>query len=1368
MASTEGEPGASVQRDVVAELHQKAQRLIDEAKGVAEKDVSAGFWGDMRHTVGISACMVVCSFFVFLEAGLYFSHGGSVALAVENVCSGAFILFVAFLLVYVTYQRRRALAFERIVRAEKVVARIKYNPPGYVDETSSRLSQFSTSSSSIYTALVFRNERWQLFPTNLLLKGETIAVGAGAPFPARVRVLEPLEEEKTATYERGEVFLPSIVRSTDPARDGKRKGAKARAPHQGKKSPPRKVKRTYTNEDFLKSNNEVDSSLLLTQMGHLRRYELLETPLLEHLRTFLFAPVEPDTPFDVEKGMLRRYFQYCFAALFLGSLIANVLRLVSVDPGTGKPVLVWPAAGPKTSSIYSLSNVQSSEHWSSTIFIRQVLVLVLGLAPMFTMLEFVLEAATMNQVLSTLRALVADTSLKRPPPPSKSKQCLAFSRIKAFWKDNIFRRLFRCRCRRGWPPCALPPGGDAGGEAPAAPFVFPGDHGLDEEERGEAMGRNDFYKSFNAMDQDERLSNSRLRRKLVKVDARQLVSGFWACLQHIIFGETGTAMTPMLTRLPLISSRVVERLGRVTRLCCVDENAATAGEPCVEEVFLLKGDDGEQDQSDAVAFSEFSPTKQVVKQERSMILDLCRDITQPFNIRFEQPNWREKYMLSMKPIGLCALLCGNAGRDNSNSLKVTGDAASARLADAVSERSWWDSDRALKTLAYAIGFQDCDLDVYKRRCRIHLIAPSMEREEEQRLIRPPQWVASLPQLRTHMSTIVLEQRARSGNFVGSENPGKTRQLHLMSCGHPVAVLGRCRQFWQGDMGSIWPLKKTDRKAVLSMYERWSREGFDCRTCAYTPCVPGMENMISRHKRAAVDRKMSSDSSQSATTPTVPSIYVTMKSNEVRAAFSSAIHTLPQTAPWEDKEQQMLLSQQIFLGMVASRPQPKEEMVSIIEDLDKAGIRFVYFSPHNPKRAKIMASQMGIETGWNSAVSLLSEDNTSGWTPDEWDARAKLPHGVKEVREHLKNVDNVPLLVALFTDSKPKAVNGMIEVFQENEGVVCAFGSALNALNGPLFQQADIAVAVDAVSGGVEPGIDRNEFNADRDSSGSKIILPGDTTLALAAELNALDCDFSLTSSQNTYTILELIGLCRTSLGNMRQAVWFFYAAHTILGGVVVMASCSALPPPMTVGRMLWFSWFVVPCLAITLLWCPVFKPMQRMVESGNEQVSQKRMKHILFYTVARTVPAVAMSQFIYGATVEHYSDPSSADRGASIELSRACFELFLIWTFAFVCFTFERRCDPLTARAAHPVNWPMVWVSLAFFAFHLVKCLILHLERGAGGALPVYLVVAAVLWPAVFVGIAELTKHHDHFYYTRHDRRRRLVFDTKLGMWSPK
>ena len=34
----------------------------------------------------------------------------------------------------------------------------------------------------------------------------------------------------------------------------------------------------------------------------------------------------------------------------------------------------------------------------------------------------------------------------------------------------------------------------------------------------------------------------------------------------------------------------MERLGRASRLCCADESAATAGEPCVEEIFFLQGD----------------------------------------------------------------------------------------------------------------------------------------------------------------------------------------------------------------------------------------------------------------------------------------------------------------------------------------------------------------------------------------------------------------------------------------------------------------------------------------------------------------------------------------------------------------------------------------------------------------------------------------------------------------------------------------------------------------------------------------------------------------------------------------------------------
>jgi hypothetical protein len=46
------------------------------------------------------------------------------------------------------------------------------------------------------------------------------------------------------------------------------------------------------------------------------------------------------------------------------------------------------------------------------------------------------------------------------------------------------------------------------------------------------------------------------------------------------------------------------------------------------------------------------------------------------------------------------------------------------------------------------------------------------------------------------------------------------------------------------------------------------------------------------------------------------------------------------------------------------------------------------------------------TAWN-----LEDDRTT-WFRTDWDINAKLPHGVEGVR-HLKEVDNLPLLVSLY-------------------------------------------------------------------------------------------------------------------------------------------------------------------------------------------------------------------------------------------------------------------------------------------------------------------------------------------------------------------
>lgn len=42
-----------------------------------------------------------------------------------------------------------------------------------------------------------------------------------------------------------------------------------------------------------------------------------------------------------------------------------------------------------------------------------------------------------------------------------------------------------------------------------------------------------------------------------------------------------------------------------------------------------------------------------------------------------------------------------------------------------------------------------------------------------------------------------------------------------------------------------------------------------------------------------------------------------------------------------------------------------------------------------------------------------------------DYQAKLPRGIEEIRPHIENVDNVPLLVSLFTESTPAATKEMV-------------------------------------------------------------------------------------------------------------------------------------------------------------------------------------------------------------------------------------------------------------------------------------------------------------------------------------------------------
>eukprot|EP00606_Chrysophyceae_sp_TOSAG23-5_P000727 GSChrysophyteH2.ASY1.ANO1.537.1 assembled CDS len=166
----------------------------------------------------------------------------------------------------------------------------------------------------------------------------------------------------------------------------------------------------------------------------------------------------------------------------------------------------------------------------------------------------------------------------------------------------------------------------------------------------------------------------------------------------------------------------------------------------------------------------------------------------------------------------------------------------------------------------------------------------------------------------------------------------------------------------------------------------------------------------------------------------------------------------------------LMRQQIFLGMAALSVPVKMEVPQLMEDLTAAGVRFVYFSPRNMRRSKPVAEKIGITFDWNCAISLreLASDEAdphryiSNYA--DWDQHARLPHGVPAIKKHLREVDNVPLLVSLYTDSTPQASQQMVEVFRSYGEVVLTVGSAYRASNSGIFRAANIAVSVSMLPG----------------------------------------------------------------------------------------------------------------------------------------------------------------------------------------------------------------------------------------------------------------------------------------------------------------
>ncbi|CEM36670.1 unnamed protein product [Vitrella brassicaformis CCMP3155] len=554
----------------------------------------------------------------------------------------------------------------------------------------------------------------------------------------------------------------------------------------------------------------------------------------------------------------------------------------------------------------------------------------------------------------------------------------------------------------------------------------------------------------------------------------------------------------------------------------------------------------------------------------------------------------------------------------------------------------------------------------------------------------------------------------------------------------------------------------------------------------------------------------------------------------------------------------LLHEQIFLGMAALRMQTSREVSSLIQDFHQAGIRFVYFSREGEKRTRITGGQLGLETGWNCMISLT---RTFGERKNQ-DGKVILPSGIEDIRRHVLETDNVPLLMSLFCNGNAENIQQMIGILQEHGEVVTCIGSALRPSNFGLFGQANCSVSVLV---GPHP-ICRSCHGKRWVGPLHQHVLPRiPSEYVLSASLTSLPCALQSHHTYiggETHLILELLlnafKEARRCVDSIQQAIVFYVGGAALLSCILLLQSLLGLPGILHGVQLMVILLIYLPLLSTCLLANPATEMiMQEFPLKAVDQKAHAKTNVLILHYCLRFCPsalAVAALFLLFlhqnfhrsvkGITVDTIDKQAIVhplvsltnndgrvdealgvvgalcegfqwhhwltgewggcyaaleelgelirDIAVSVPAALAVdleewleywppIQLHLAQLFAALATTlfitllalsFVDRFESLLKRGPFR-NVPLVVTASVLLVVQVAASLIVlavqhtsATKRSQGPSWVLWVVFAC--WPAVVLAIDETIKTVDRRQHQKLQKYLRIVFNTRLGMWSPK
>ena len=981
------------------------------------------------------------------------------------------------------------------------------------------------------------------------------------------------------------------------------------------------------------------------------------------------------------------------------------------------------------------------------------------------------------------------------------------------------------------------------------------------------------------------------------------------------------------------SAGLLQSLGSLTALCCVDKKGILSWpNPTADKVFFLTSSStskkfstvsdlmspqsaDEKSSTGSVGIDEGVKVRRrkgkLKSQSRSEVLDVTHDPHSTSHMQFDDPNW-DRFLPNLKPLGLALLLNTCNPQAHEEYIRfcdhITCEALNNEVAVPVVNK------RCLCELSRQIGFTDSAVKDYQ-----YLYQIAMFRHVRHEIIQHGKLLNSLniPRLKMpfpHVSSALIKEKI-------------TNTYQLFSQGTGDLVLDACSEYWDGT--DLRMLTDSDRKRILDFYHRSSLTAY-CMAFSYVPVTvcPDAAKLQGYYLELAPDSShvfanVTSDignirwsdaiDGRNTSQSRLSSHYLSNESLIVKDAIAQeSSEPKPSNESVNAEALAAQMNNEVFIGMVTMQYQACPDFVQLVEQLEKACIRFVHFSKENELRSRVFSEKMGLESGWNCHISLHSPSNayycnakdtslmntshvngksgskislnepprpnatvlrsqsapcsvsletclvkfaegqtaviddisspsssSSSSSSSEGEEekplnaarkfsanvsspspsrvtdstgtetaggpggatiafdilnRAKLPKGIENIRPHLENVDNVPLLVSLFTDCTPETTREMISIMQEYGEVVCVLGSSANIYNIPIFLQADVSIAIEPLYPEIcvkETVIEGDEVLTSQLSGGFM------SPTNLARHLISLPCSLSL-HREDPFSLYRLVMEARSFMNNLRNSLQFLLCCSLSLSIVQLFASMLLLPPLLTSGQVIWLVFFVLPVLSFSLMGTPVDPHVMTMATGKNLNLGRESVVYFLLCYLIKFSPSMLLVVSSFAWILYNFSNlqqnsgnskpldddwhfghigrkPFTYISPEHLLVSQTFVAFILVLYLIAISIGFVHRCHLFWQRSPLS-NRCWLFTSTTIILCHLLFCLgelwlfvptTVDQSASVYSTTPLPLIILTMIWPLVLIPLNTLVKRKEIKANNRQQRRARLEFNTKLGMNSP-